>query len=86
MLLETHSNLITDSKLKLTVKEGTVDMCQAIQQMRTESRAAGMLEGEVKGQLKVLVSLLQKNRLTLQEAADEAGMTIDDPVSPEQQL
>ena len=71
-------NLITDSKLKLTVKEGTVDMCQAIQQMRTESRAAGMLEGEVKGQLKVLVSLLQKNRLTLQEAADEAGMTVDE--------
>ena len=37
-----------------------------------------MLEGEVKGQLKVLVSLLQKNRLTLQEAADEAGMTVDE--------
>ena len=46
--------------------------------MRTQSRAAGMLEGEVKGQMKVLVSLLQKNRLTLQEAADEASMTVDE--------
>ena len=37
-----------------------------------------MLAGEVKGKLKVLVSLLQKNRLTLQEAADEAGMPVDE--------
>ena len=37
-----------------------------------------MLEGEVKGQLKGLVSLFQKNRLTLQEAADEASMTVDE--------
>lgn len=67
-------NLITDSKLKLTVEEGTVNMCQAIQQMRERSKAAGMVEGR----LDTLVSLVKKNRLTLQEAAEEAEMTVDE--------
>ena len=38
-------NLVTDSKLKLTVKEGKVDMCLAIRELRDESRAEGKLEG-----------------------------------------
>ena len=67
-------NLITDSKLKLTVEEGTVNMCQAIQQMRERSKADGMVEGR----LDTLVSLVKKNRLTLQEAAEEAEMTVDE--------
>ena len=79
-------NLITDSKLKLTVEEGTVNMCQAIQQMREHSEAVGvakgLAEGEAKGKaqgrLETLVSLWKKNRLTLQEAAEEAEMTVDE--------
>ena len=67
-------NLITDSKLKLTVKEGTVDMCQAIQQKMERSKVAGMVEGR----LETLVSLVKKHRLTLQEAAEEAEMTVDE--------
>ena len=50
-------NLITDSKLKLTVKEGTVDMCQAIQQMKEHSEAAGVARGKTEGRLEALVSL-----------------------------
>ena len=34
-------NLITDSKLKLTVEEGTVDMCEAIRQKVERGIAAG---------------------------------------------
>ena len=79
-------NLITDSKLKLTVEEGTVNMCQAIQQKMERSEAAGvakgLAEGEAKGKaqgrLETLVSLWKKNRLTLQEAAEEAEMTVDE--------
>ena len=71
-------NLITDSKLKLTVEEGTVNMCQAIQQMRERSKAAGLAEGKVEGRLETLVSLWKKNRLTLEEAAEEAEMTVDE--------
>ena len=75
-------NLLTDSKLKLTVKEGTVDMCQAIQQMREHSKAAGleegMAEGKIFGRLETLISLWKKNRLTLEEAAEEAEMTVEE--------
>ena len=71
-------NLITDSKLKLTVKEGTVDMCQAIQQMKEHSEAAGVARGKTEGRLEALVSLWRKKRLTLQEAAEEAEMTVDE--------
>ena len=70
--------IITDSKLKLTVKEGTVDMCQAIQQMKEHSEAAGVARGKTEGRLEALVSLWRKKRLTLQEAAEEAEMTVDE--------
>ena len=42
-------NLLTDSKLTLNTKEGTVNMCKAIQQMREHSKAAGMAEGMAAG-------------------------------------
>jgi len=90
-------NLLTDSKMHLTVKEGTVNMCLAIQQMMESSKAAGVLEGRAEGKaegrvegkaegiaegrLEVLVSLWKKNRLTLQEAAEEAEMTVDEFVN-----
>lgn len=66
--------LITDAKLNLTVEEGTVNMCEAMQQKEKRFIAIG----EVKGQLKTLASLVKKNRMTLSEAADEAGMTVEE--------
>ncbi len=45
-------NLITDAKLKLTVEEGTVNMCLAIQQMREKSMAMGEIKGGSKGRNK----------------------------------
>ncbi len=75
-------NLITDARMKLNVEEGSVNMCEAIQQMREHSRAAGILEGraegKVEGRLDTLVSLWKKKRLTLEEAAEEAEMTVDE--------
>lgn len=57
---------------------GTIDMCEAIKQMREHSRAAGILEGRAEGRLDTLVSLWKKKRLTLEEAAEEAEMTVDE--------
>ena len=71
-------NMITDSKLKLNVEEGKVNMCQAIQQMREHSEATGVAKGKTEGRLETLVSLLKKNRLNLEEAAEEAAMTVDE--------
>ena len=66
--------LITDAKLNLIEEEGTVNMCEAIQQMREQYEAIGI----AKGQLKTLASLVKKNRMTLSEAAEEAGMTVEE--------
>ena len=45
----------------------SIDMCQAIEEMRAES--------EAKGILKTLVSLFKKGILTLAQAAEEAQMS-----------
>ena len=51
-----------------------IDMCQAIEEMRAKSRA----EGEAKGILKTLVSLVKDGILTLSEAAKRENMTVED--------
>ena len=45
---------------------------------RIEGRAEGRAEGRVEGLLKMAVSLWKKGRLTEQEAADEAGISLED--------
>ena len=47
-----------------------IDMCQAIEEMRAEERAKGILE--------TLVSLVKDGILTLSEAAKRANMTVED--------
>ncbi len=44
--------VITNTGLKYDEKEGKVDVCQAIQEMRTESERIGEQRGEQKGELK----------------------------------
>ena len=45
---------------------------------RIEGRAEGRAEGRVEGLLKMAVSLWKKGRLTEQEAADEAGISLEE--------
>ena len=75
-------NLITDSKLKLTVKEGTVDMCQAIQQKMERSKAAGVLEGEVKGKekgrIEAYAEMVTDGTIDIHFAAKKLNMTVDE--------
>lgn len=75
-------NLITDSKLKLTVKEGTVDMCQAIQQMREHSEAVGvakgLAEGELKGRLAAYAEMVTDGTIDIHFAAKKLNMTVDE--------
>lgn len=46
-------NLITDAGLKYEVKEGKVDMCKAIQELRAEERAQGEAKGRAEGENKL---------------------------------
>ncbi|MBQ2009140.1 MAG: hypothetical protein IIW64_09635, partial [Selenomonadaceae bacterium] len=45
---------------------------------RIEGRAEGRAEGRIEGLLKMAVSLWKKGRLTEQEAADEAGISLEE--------
>ena len=68
-------NIVTGSNLSIEQGKESIDMCQAIEEMRAESRAEGRAEGEAKGILKTLVSLFRKGILTLAQAAEEAKMS-----------
>ena len=45
---------------------------------RIEGRIEGRAEGRIEGLLKMAVSLWKKGKLTEQEAADEAGISLED--------
>ena len=51
-------------------RKESIDMCQAIEEMRAEERTKGILE--------TLVSLVKDGILTLSEAAKRANMTVED--------
>ena len=61
-------------------------MCEIIEKYKAEGMAQGMAmgraegraEGRIEGLLKMAVSLWKKGRLTEQEAADEAGISLED--------
>ena len=60
-------NIVTGSNLSIEQGKESIDMCQAIEEMRAEERAKGILE--------TLVSLFKKGILTLAQAAEEAKMS-----------
>ena len=64
-------NIVTGSNLSIEQGKESIDMCQAIEEMRAESRA----EGRAEGILKTLISLFKKGMLTLTQAAEEAQMS-----------
>ena len=72
-------NIVTGSSLRIEQGKESIDMCQAIEEMRAESRAEGEAKGEARGEakgvLKTLVSLFKKGILTLAQAAEEAKMS-----------
>ena len=63
---------MTGSKLKFEVnKEGKIDMCKAIDEMRKESRD----EGKIEGSLETLAHLVQKGVISVNDAAQEANLS-----------
>ena len=57
-------------------------MCEIIEKYKAEGVAQGMAmgraEGRLEGLLKMAVSLWKKGKLTEQEAADEAGISLEE--------
>ena len=53
-------------------------MCEIIEKYKAEGVAEGRAKGRVEGLLQMAVSLWKKGRLTEQEAADEAGISLEE--------
>ena len=80
-------NEVTNSKLEISEKEETVDMCKAIQDIRNEGRAEGKAEGRAEGiaegkaegllmgKALALYELVCDGLLTLTQAAAKAKMS-----------
>ena len=55
-----------------TTEEGVSEMCEIIERNRAEAYA----EGEARGMLTTLINLVKRNRITVEEAAEGANMTV----------
>lgn len=48
-------------------------MCKAVEEMLNESEA----RGEARGELRMLVKQVRKGRLTIEQAAEDANMSVE---------
>ena len=87
-------NLVTGSRLKLEEREGKIDMCQAIRELRqdawdegmikgkeegrVEGRVEGRIEGRIEGILDTLSALVRDGILSPTEAAMRSGMSVEE--------
>ena len=62
------------SDLRYPEGKGDVDMCEAIEGIRNDGR----LEGIAEGMLRTLFELVRKKLLTVDQAAEEAKMTVQE--------
>lgn len=63
-------NTITGSDLKFEVKEGRVDVCKAIEEMRRECKSEGRMEGVDETRLESIRNIMVTLKLTAQQAMD----------------
>ena len=68
---------ITNTAIEISENEEEIDMCKAIDAMLNESRTKRRAEGKAEGQAEILVKQVKKGRLTIEEAAEDAGMTVE---------
>ena len=61
-------NTVTGSRLKFDTKEDKIDMCQAIEEMRQDSRNEGIAQGIEQGRLESIRNLMISLKCTAQQA------------------
>ena len=73
---------ITNTAIEISEKEEKIDMCKAIDDMLSEREARGAAKGEIRGieigELRMLVKQVKKGRLTIEEAAEDAAMSVEE--------
>ncbi|MBQ9935386.1 MAG: hypothetical protein IJO70_06025 [Lachnospiraceae bacterium] len=73
-LLETDKLFLDSTKIQ---KEGN-DMCKAIDDIYNDGVELGMEKGMEKGNLQTIINLITKGKLTLEDGAEELGISIED--------
>lgn len=68
---------ITNTAIEISEKEEKIDMCKAIDDMLSEREAKGEIRGIEIGELRMLVKQVKKGRLTIEEAAEDAAMSVE---------
>ena len=68
-------NEITDTRMKIPDKEGNVNMCKAIQDMRNEAIQIGRAEGRAEERFSLLNKLVKESVLTFKNAAAMAEIS-----------
>ncbi len=53
-------NLDLSDEEEMQLKEGGLDMCKALEDMKKEAEEKGMLAGEIRGKEKIILSMLGK--------------------------
>ena len=73
---------ITNTAIEISEKEEKIDMSKAIDDMLSEREARGVEKGEIRGieigELRMLVKQIKKGRLTIEEAAEDAAMSVEE--------
>ena len=80
-------NAVTGSNIKYKVKKGKVNMCTAMEELKkdyisqgynqglSQGYDRGLSQGYDRGQFQTLIDLADKKYITIQQAAEEAGMS-----------
>ena len=68
---------ITNTAIEISEKEEKIDMCKAIDDMLSEREVKGEIRGIEIGELRMLVKQVKKGRLTIEEAAEDAAMSVE---------
>ncbi len=81
---------ITNTSIEIAEGKEEIDMCEAVEAMLSESEAKGIEKGIEKGmqqgkkegieigELRMLVKQIKKGRLTIEEAAEDAAMSVEE--------
>ena len=77
MIIERSAAMVisaaTHTPMNISDKEGTVDMCKAIEEMMADAEA----EGRVKGKFELLAGLVKDNLISIDEAAKRVNMSVE---------
>ena len=77
---------ITNTSIEIAEGKEEIDMCEAVEAMLSESEAKGIEKGMQQGkkegieigELRMLVKQIKKGRLTIEEAAEDAAMSLEE--------